>query len=74
MKKSKGAKAIEAVAKKHGVSAAEIRKEIEIAIEDAMSNPKPAARAFWEPFIKSGKKPAPEEFLIAMAKKAGSDH
>ena len=72
MKKSKGAKAIERVAIKNGVSVAEVRREMELAIDEAISSPEPAARSFWEPYIKSGTKPTPEEFIAIVAKKAES--
>ena len=69
MKKSKGLKALEQVAIQNGVSVAEVRKEIEIAIDAAMANPDPAARDFWDKYIKNNQKPAPEEFIIYIAKK-----
>ena len=46
MKKSKGVKAIEQVALQNGVGVAEVRKEIELAIDAAMASPEPAARAY----------------------------
>lgn len=74
MKKSRGAKAIEEVARKNNISVAEVRREIEIAIVAAMSCPDPAAKAFWDKYIQSGRKPTPEEFIIYMAKKTNADH
>ncbi|MDL2287046.1 hypothetical protein LJB90_00560 [Eubacteriales bacterium OttesenSCG-928-G02] len=72
MKKSKGEKAIEDVAKSNGISVAEARKEIELAIDMAMANPDPTAKAFWAVYIKNGKKPTPEEFIVYMAKRVES--
>ena len=63
MKKSKGQRAIEKLAAQKGVSVAEIREEIEIAINIAMSSPDPAAKKFWAEIMKNGKKPTPEEFI-----------
>jgi len=67
MKKSKGLKALEKVALKCGVSVAEVCKEIESAIDTGMANPDPTARAFWDKYMKSGRKPTPEEFIAYMA-------
>ena len=69
MKNSKGIKAIEQVALNRGISVIEVRKEIEIAIDAAMSNPDPAIQALWEQYRKKGSKPTPEEFIVSMAKK-----
>ena len=63
MKKSRGQQAIEQLAIQKGISVAEIREEIEIAIDAAMQNPDPAAQAHWAEIMKSGKKPTPEEFI-----------
>lgn len=74
MKKSKGLKAIERVAIQNGVSVEEVRKEIECAINAGMSNPDPTARAFWDKYIKSGRKPSAEEFIVYMAEKTKSEN
>ena len=69
MKKSKGTRAIEQLALQKGISIAEIREEIEIAINAAMTNPDPAAKKFWTEIMKNGKKPTPEEFIEYVAGK-----
>ena len=63
MKKSKGTRAIEQLALQKGISIAEIREEIEIAINAAMTNPDPAAKKFWSEIMKNAKKPTPEELI-----------
>ncbi len=72
MTNSKAQKLFEQVALKNGVSVAEVRKEIEIAIDEAMTNPDPAVKKEWENFKFKGDKPTPEEFIVHMAKKVQS--
>ena len=67
MKKSKGARAIKKVAVKERVSVAEVRGEIEKAINEAMADPDPAVRAYWAGIPKKGEKPTPEEVIAYMA-------
>ena len=69
MTNSKAQKLFEQVALKNGVSVAEVRKEIEIAIDEAMTNPDPAVKKEWENFKFKGEKPTPEEFIVYMSKK-----
>jgi len=69
MRKSKGFKAIEAVAAKHGISVEECRMEISLAIDVAMSNPDPAVRAYWAGVPRKGDRPTPEEFIVYVAEK-----
>ena len=73
MKKPDGAKYLEEVAKNHGISVAEVRREIELAINDAMLSPDPAAQAFWDTYIQSGRAPTLEEFIIYVAERVMSD-
>jgi hypothetical protein len=70
MKKSEGAKIIKEVARNRGVTVAEVRREMELAIDAAMSNPDPAVRAHWETY---GRKPTPEEFIVDVAKRILED-
>ncbi|MDD4494634.1 MAG: hypothetical protein PHV32_09880 [Eubacteriales bacterium] len=67
MKKSKGIKAIEQVAKSKGISVEDVRREIEVAIDIAMHNPDSEAQTFWSNYIQTGLKPTPEEFIVSMA-------
>jgi len=70
MDNSKGAQAIRKAARMHGVSVAEARREIQLAIEQGMKDPAPEAQAFWRGYILSGRNPTPEEVIVYMA---GSD-
>jgi len=74
MKESDGAKAIKQIARTNGVSIADVRREMEIAIDTSLYNPDPEIQAFWEPYIRNGQKPTPEEFILYMAKKVKSDN
>jgi len=69
VRKFDGAKAIKETAQKNGISVTEVRREIKLAINAAMLNPDPAARAFWDKYILNGNKPTPEEFIVYVAKK-----
>lgn len=60
--------AIKRTAQQYGVSVEEVRRDIQEAIDIAMSNPDPKIRAFWAKFPFKGKKPAPEEFIAFMTK------
>lgn len=73
MKKSKGLKAMEQVAAKNGVSVAEVRKEIAIAIDEAFSNADPDVQARLAKISRTGDRPTPEEFIVYMAEKIKSD-
>jgi len=68
MKKSKGARVIERVAVEHNVSVAEVRLEIQKAIDDAFENKDQNAYAkdFWNKW--KGRKPTPEEVIVAVSK------
>jgi len=67
IKNSVGAAAIAEIAKRHGVSQQEVRREIQAAIDAAMANPDPAVRLFWASVPRAGKKPTPEEAIPYMA-------
>ncbi len=45
----------------------EVRREIEKAIDEAMSSPDPQARIFWENIPKKSAKPTPEEVIAYIA-------
>lgn len=65
---SKGKAVIRKLAMQKGVSAQEIRDEINIAIEMGMNSPDPAVRAYWTRIPQKGAKPTPEEAIIYLAK------
>jgi len=66
MKRSKAAKILEKTAVQYGVSVAEVRGEIQKAIDDAFANESKDEymRAFWGRW--EGRKPTPEEFFSAI--------
>ena len=68
MKKSKGAKAIIKLAAQKGVSAEEIRREIQIAIDTGMANQDPDVQAYWKKMLNKGVKPTPEDVIEYIAK------
>lgn len=61
---------LEIVAEKEGVSVEEVRREIQLAIDDAMKNPDPKIQEQWRRIPKKGKKPTPEEVIEFIGKTA----
>ena len=55
------------VAKKHGVTAEDIYRDMELAIEDAMQSTDPEAQRIWAEMPYKGEKPTPEEFVAYMS-------
>lgn len=60
---------IKMVAKQHGVSKAEVRREMELAIADARDNPDPDAQAYFTELF-GDRTPTPEEFMKKVSKVA----
>lgn len=58
-------KVYKAIAKKHGVSVTEVRREIQAAIDEAYKNPNFHAQCVY----RNGDKPTPEEFITHMARR-----
>lgn len=56
------------IAKKNGVSVAEVKREIEAAIDAAYENPNFHAQCVY----RAGDKPTPEEFIAHMARRASA--
>ena len=61
------ARAIDKVAARQGVTAEEVRWQIEQSIHDALSHHDPQAQAFWERMPKAGDVPTPEELIAFCA-------
>jgi len=59
--------ALRKIAKNNGVSEAEVRREIELAIEDARENPDPGIQAFWKGVPRKGDKPTVEDVIAHIA-------
>ena len=51
------------VADQYDVPAAEVRREIDDAIETGMADPDPAIRKIWEAIPRKGSKPSAEELI-----------
>lgn len=56
------------VARLHGVSVAEIREQMELAIESARSNPDPQKQAEFQKLF-GNRTPTPEEFICITSRK-----
>ncbi len=67
--KKKDTKAIfKAIARKEGISVAEVIREMEFSIEDARNNPDPEKQAEFKKLF-GEKTPTPEEFVYTVAKR-----
>ena len=73
MKKIK--KSIKKTAKNNNISESNLKKEISLAIDIAINNPKksPEAKFFWDAFIKNKQQPTPEEVIAAVCKKISNE-
>ena len=59
-------RAIKQLAKEHGVSEAEVRKEMKEAMLVGMANPDPAVQARWASIQWRGAEPSVEEFVACI--------
>lgn len=60
---------LEKVAKKHGTTEEEVRKEISVAIRVGMRNPDPKVQETWKMMFPNGKEPTPEEFICVLSQR-----
>lgn len=67
MNTAKAKRALKKLAKQKGISEKEVRREIEIAIKEAMKSPEPQAQAFWKSIPHKGEQPTPEEVIVYIA-------
>ena len=67
MCKDRASRAIDSVARNAGVSPESVRRDIQIAIEEAMRNCDPAVRTRWRALFPDGRVPTPEELIEAVA-------
>ena len=73
MKKRKNNKDLfDAIGKENGVTAEEVRREIEKAIMEARNNPDPEKQAEFKKYFGDGI-PTPEEFIHSLAKELKKD-
>lgn len=62
--RKKASRIIARVAQEQGVSEAEVRAEMENAMNQARLNPDPVVRAHWASFSYAGAEPTIEEFIL----------
>lgn len=67
MKERQATKAFEKIAMREGISVAEVREEIQKAIDEAMKSNDPAVQAYWKKMSYKGEKPTPEEVVVYIA-------
>lgn len=73
MNSKKANRYLKRVALEHGVSISEVKSEITIAIEMAMSNTDPKIQAQWRDIPYKGEKPTPEEVITYLAAKINNE-
>ena len=61
---------IKQIAKDNKVSEAEVRAEMQVAMESGQSNPDPLVQARWKEFRYAGSEPTLEEFILWVASMA----
>lgn len=57
---------IRQIAKEHGVTPAEVKRDMRLAIQEAMKSTDPVAREYWNVLSPNGKEPTIEQFLTYM--------
>ena len=67
MNAKKAERALKKIAKRDGITVAEVRHEIEVAIATARQNPDPKIQAFWKSVPCKGEYPTPEETIVFIA-------
>lgn len=72
MRKSKVTKAFEQLAIRDGISVAEVREEIQKAIDIGMASPDPDVQKQWSKMSYRGEKPTPEEVVMYLTKQVKS--
>ena len=63
---------IRLIAKEHGVTPAEVKKDMQEAIRIGMSSTDPVAQAYWKRIAPTGKEPTIEEFLAFLTSEVRS--
>lgn len=61
-------KALTKVALKHGVSVAEVRREIQAALDEGIRNPDPQIKEYWNSIPCKGDKPTVDEVISYLVK------
>jgi len=70
---NKAKSALRKVAAQSGMSFAEVRRETQLAIAEAMANPDAEVRKFWEAIPRAGIIPTPEELITYIAGIVGEE-
>ena len=55
------------IALKNGVSVDEVRKEIQVALDEGMKNPDPNVQAYWNSIPRKGDKPTAQEVITYLS-------
>ena len=58
---------IKQIAKENGTTVGKIKKEMQLAIREAMKSSEPEARAFWKAVAPDGKEPPIEKVIVMIA-------
>ncbi|HBG0928530.1 TPA: hypothetical protein KPF62_002051 [Clostridioides difficile] len=61
-------KLLKVIARKHGISVAEVRAEMQATIDEARNNPDPEKQAEFRKYF-GDRTPTPEEFIYTVTKK-----
>ena len=62
-------KVLAEIALKNGVSVADVRSEIQVALDEGMKNPDPNVQAYWNSIPRKGDKPTLQEVITHLANK-----
>lgn len=69
MRKEKFSKVMGTIGQKEGISAKEVEREIQLAIDSGFDNPDEKVQAEWAKIPFKGERPTPEEVIEYMCKK-----
>lgn len=65
---------IRQIAKEHGVTPAEVKRDMQFAIKEAMNSTDPVAREHWNVLSPNGKVPTIKQVLTYMARQVSNQH
>ncbi len=68
---ARAAEIIRMIAKEQGISVAQVRADMKMAMYAGMSNPDPAVQAKWKEFHYVGAEPTVDEFILWTASQFG---
>lgn len=73
MRKGKFSKVMGTIGQKEGISATEVEREIQLAIDSGFDNPDEKVQAEWAKITFKGERPTPKEVIEFMCKKLKQD-